>query len=429
MIRIINARDFSRERWKPASDEKIEVVFKIIEQVKIHRDQALRELTAKLDGVYLSNFQVEEDEWEKAMELVEKDTFEALEEAAKRIKDYHEKQKQKSWIETATDGTILGQLVRPLDRVGLYVPGGKAVYPSSVLMNGIPAQIAGVPERVMVTPPRPDGTVHPLLLVAARLAGITAVYKVGGAQAIAALAYGTESIPAVDKIIGPGNIYVALAKQAVFGQVAIDSVAGPSEIVIVADSTANPVYVAADLLSQAEHDPLAAAILITPDQEIARKVSTEINRQIQQLERRKIAMESLKNRGAILLVDHLDEAFDVVNRIAPEHLELLLEEPWAYVAKVRHAGAIFLGPYSPEPIGDYFAGPNHVLPTQGTARFFSPLSVEDFVKKSSLIAYSKKALFRDAKKVIQLANAEGLTAHAFSIAVRLEDEKREKEAE
>lgn len=421
MIQIMKAKEFTRDRWKQESTDKMQIVIRIIERVKKGRDQALRELTEELDGVRLSQFRVAEEEWEKAFAQVETNTIEALKEAAQRIYRYHEKQKRMSWMETEADGTILGQLIRPLDRVGLYVPGGKAVYPSSVLMNGIPAQIAGVSERVMVTPPLPDGTVHPLLLVAARLAGITSVYKVGGAQAIAALAYGTESIPAVDKIIGPGNIYVALAKQAVFGQVSIDSVAGPSEIVVIADSSANPVYIAADLLSQAEHDPFASAILITPDQALSKQVVNELNRQLQKLDRQQIAAESLKNQGAILLVENLEEAFEVANRIAPEHLELLIEDPWGHLAKVHHAGAVFLGSYSPEPVGDYFAGPNHVLPTQGTARFFSPLSVDDFVKKTSLIYYSKQALLRDGPKIIQLAQAEGLTAHAASIAVRLKD--------
>jgi len=426
VIRVMKAKEFTRERWEQETGEKARIVAEIIERVKSGRDQALKELTEQLDGVHLDRFRVDEEEWEAAFSQVEPDVVEALKEAAQRIRWYHEKQKRTTWIETEANGTILGQLIRPLERVGIYVPGGKAVYPSSVLMNGIPAQVAGVSEIVMLTPPLPTGDIHPLLLVAARLAGVSSIYKVGGAQAIAALAYGTESIPAVDKIVGPGNIFVALAKQAVFGQVSIDSVAGPSEIAVIADESADPAYVAADLLSQAEHDPLASSILITPDSLLAEQVVIELEKQLKELERRDIAAESLKNRGAILLTEDLEEAFQVSNRLAPEHVELLIRDPWSHLSNVRHAGAVFLGPFSPEPVGDYFAGPNHVLPTQGTARFFSPLSVDDFVKKMSLISYSKEALWRDGPKVMALAQAEGLTAHAASIAVRLDAKHHEK---
>jgi histidinol dehydrogenase len=424
MISIIKREQLdTRRNNEQATERERLIVQNIIQQVKQEGDAALLRLTKELDKADLETLKVSEEEIDEAMAKVEPAFLEALHEAAERISSYHEKQKQNSWFAPEADGTILGQLIRPLERVGVYVPGGKAAYPSSVLMNGLPAKVAGVPERVMVTPPLPDGTVYAPTLAAARIAGVTSIYKVGGAQAIAALAYGTESIPAVDKIVGPGNLYVALAKQAVYGQVDIDSIAGPSEIVVIADESANPVFVAADLLSQAEHDPMASAVLITPSPVLAEKVALEVQRQCEQLERREIAAESIRRHGAICLVEDLMEAFEAANHLAPEHLELLIEEPWQWLGKVKHAGAVFLGAYSPEPVGDYFAGPNHVLPTNGTARFFSPLGVDQFVKRTSIISYSREALERDGGKVITLARAEGLTAHAAAVRVRFDHAK------
>lgn len=372
-----------------------------------------------MDGAKLDSLLVTQEEINDAKENADPAFIQSLQAAADRITRYHERQKQNSWIETENDGTILGQLIQPLERVGIYIPGGRAAYPSSVLMNVIPAQVAGVEELVMVTPPQPDGTVYPSTLVAASVLGVGKIFKVGGAQAIAALAYGTESIPAVDKIVGPGNIYVALAKQAVYGEVDIDSIAGPSEIVVIADEYANPAYVAADLLSQAEHDPMASAILITPSSQLADQVTSQLREQLELLERKDIAQQSIYNHGAICVTKDLEEAIRTANLLAPEHLELLVKNPWNVLGKVKHAGAVFLGEYSPEPIGDYFAGPNHVLPTNGTARFFSPLGVDSFMKKTSLISFSQEACFRDGKHVIQLAKAEGLTAHAKAIEIRL----------
>ncbi|MBH8605052.1 histidinol dehydrogenase [Thermoactinomyces sp. CICC 10521] len=424
MISIIKREQLDTRRKNDQDTERERrIVQSIIKQVRQEGDAALLRLTKELDKADLVTLKVSEEEIDEAMGKVEPAFLEALHEAARRISAYHEKQKQNSWFSPELDGTILGQLIRPLERVGVYVPGGKAAYPSSVLMNVLPAKVAGVPERVMVTPPLPDGTVYAPTLAAARIAGVTSIYKVGGAQAVAALAYGTESIPPVDKIVGPGNVYVALAKQAVYGQVDIDSIAGPSEIVVIADESANPVYVAADLLSQAEHDPMASAVLITPSPDLAEKVAKEVELQCNRLERREIAAESIRRHGAICVVDDLAEAFAAANQLAPEHLELAIEEPWQWLGKVKHAGAVFLGNFSPEPIGDYFAGPNHVLPTNGTARFFSPLGVDQFVKKTSLISYSREALCRDGEKVMTLARAEGLTAHAASIRVRLDHAK------
>lgn len=428
MIQIVGPENLQIKREiENGTEEQRRIVRGILEQVKAEGDQALFQLTERFDGAKLDSLAVDPGEIDRSFEEVDEAFVKALREAAERIRRYHEKQKRTSWLETDEDGTILGQLILPLEKVGVYVPGGSAAYPSSVLMNVIPARVAGVKEIVMVTPPQADGTVYAPTLVAAKIAGVKKIYKVGGAQAIAALAYGTESVPAVDKIVGPGNIYVALAKQAVYGQVDIDSIAGPSEIVVIADETANSSFVAADLLSQAEHDPMASAVLITPSPELARQVAEELNRQCNQLERKEIAAASLRNHGAICITNDLTEAFEVANRLAPEHLELLVQEPWNWLPRVKHAGAVFLGPYSPEPVGDYFAGPNHVLPTNGTARFFSPLNVDHFLKKTSVISYSREALLRDGKKVMALAEAEGLGAHAASVRLRLEQKEEGEE--
>ena len=349
--------------------------------------------------------------------------MDVIRKALVNIRDYHERQKQNSWFTSSEEGTMLGQKVTPLQRVGVYVPGGKAVYPSSVLMNIVPAKVAGVDRIVMTTPPGKDGKVNPSTLVAAREAGADEIYKAGGAQAVGALAYGTESIPKVDKIVGPGNIFVALAKKAVYGHVSIDSIAGPSEILILADDSANPRFVAADLLSQAEHDELASAILITTSRKLAEKVSYEVEEFVKVLSRREIIQKSLDNFGYILIAENMDEAIDAANAIASEHMEIVTKNPFEVMLKVRNAGAIFIGEYSSEPLGDYFAGPNHVLPTNGTAKFFSPLSVDDFVKKSSIVYYSREALKKIHKDIEQFASSEQLTAHANSIAVRFENEQ------
>ena len=399
-------------------------VAEILDRVKKEKDQAIFDYTRKFDkaDICADNIRVTEAEIEEAYRLADPALVEIIRKALKNIRSYHEKQRQFSWFDSQPDGTILGQKVTPLHRVGVYVPGGKAVYPSSVLMNIVPAKVAGVEEIIMTTPPGKDGKVTPNTLVAAHEAGATAIYKVGGAQAIGALAYGTESVPKVDKIVGPGNIYVALAKKAVFGHVAIDSIAGPSEILVLADETANPHYVAADLLSQAEHDELASAILITTSRELAEKVSEEVDGYLQKLSRREIIQKSLDNFGYLLVAENMEEAIDAANAIASEHLEIVTANPFEVMMKIRHAGAIFLGEYSCEPLGDYFAGPNHVLPTNGTAKFFSPLSVDDFVKKSSIIYYSREALAPIHKDIEAFAASEHLTAHANSIHVRFEDE-------
>ena len=399
-----------------------ERVAAILEAVKKDRDQAIFEFTKKFDGADISanNIKVTEAEIEEAYQAVDPSLIEIIRKAKENIKVYHEKQRQYSWFDSKPDGTMLGQKVTALQKVGVYVPGGKAVYPSSVLMNIIPAKVAGVEEIIMLTPPGKDGKVNPNTLVAAKEAGADTVYKVGGAQAIAAMAYGTESIPKVDKIVGPGNIYVALAKKAVYGHVSIDSIAGPSEIMVIADETANPRYVAADLLSQAEHDELASAILVTTSEELAQKVSEQVEIFVEQLSRTEIMRKSLDNYGYILVADTLDDVIDVANEIASEHLEIMTKNPYDVMMKVRNAGAIFIGEYSSEPLGDYFAGPNHVLPTNGTAKFFSPLSVDDFIKKSSIIAYSKEALEAIHLDIEHFAEAEKLTAHANSIKVRFE---------
>lgn len=398
-------------------------VKEIINCVKLRRDDALFEYTMKLDGAMIntSNIRVTKAEIEEAMSQVEPELMEVIKKAMENIRSYHEKQKQYSWFDSKPDGTILGQKVSALSSVGVYVPGGKAAYPSSVLMNIIPANVAGVPKIVMVTPPGKDGRVNPVTLTAAHLAGATEVYKVGGAQAIAALAFGTQSIPKVDKIVGPGNIFVALAKKAVYGHVSIDSIAGPSEILVIADETANPRFVAADLLSQAEHDELASAILVTTSETLAKEVSDQVDLFVSELSRKEILEKSLENYGYILVVDTMEEAIQAANDIASEHLEIVTKNPFEVMTKIQNAGAIFIGEYSSEPLGDYFAGPNHVLPTNGTAKFFSPLSVDDFVKKSSIIYYSKEALEPIHKDIIAFAEAEHLTAHANSIRVRFEE--------
>ena len=401
-----------------------DTVQEIVDRVKTKGDQALFELTRKFDweGIDASNVKVTEAEVQEAYDTIDSQLVETIRKSLKNIREYHEKQKQYSWFDTTTEGTMLGQKVTPLASAGVYVPGGKAVYPSSVLMNIVPAKIAGVAHVVMCTPCNKEGKVNPAVLVAAKEAGADEVYKVGGAQAIAAMAFGTESIPKVDKITGPGNIFVALAKKAVSGFVSIDSIAGPSEIMVLADETANPRYVAADLLSQAEHDEMASAILVTTSKELAEKVSEEVDAFVKILSRKEIISKSLDNYGYILVAETLEDAIETVDLIASEHLEIVTKNPFEVMMKVKNAGAIFLGEYSSEPLGDYFAGPNHILPTNGTARFFSPVSVDDFIKKSSIIYYSKEALQRVHKDIEYFAKAEQLTAHANSIAVRFEDE-------
>ena len=395
----------------------------IIQNVREKRDEAIFEYTLKFDGATINqdNIRVTEEEIKEAYEQVDPKLLDVIRKALVNIRDYHAKQKQYSWFDSDESGIILGQKVTPLKTVGVYVPGGKAVYPSSVLMNVIPAKVAGVSNIIMTTPCGRDGKVYPSTLVAAKEAGVDAIYKVGGAQAIAALAFGTESIPKVDKIVGPGNIYVALAKKAVFGYVSIDSIAGPSEIMVLADETANPRFVAADLLSQAEHDEMASAILVTTSETLAEQVSVEVDKFVATLSRKEIIQKSLDNYGYILVADTMQDAIDTVNEIASEHLELVTKNPFETMTKIRNAGAIFIGEYSSEPLGDYFAGPNHVLPTNGTAKFFSPLSVDDFIKKSSIISYSKEALEPVYKDIVQFAECEKLTAHANSIRVRFED--------
>ncbi len=399
-----------------------ESVTQILEHVRREKDQALFSYTKKFDKADINkeNIKVTEEEIKEAYRLVDASLVNVIRKALKNIRSYHEKQLVRSWFDSQPDGTILGQKVTPLHRVGVYVPGGKAVYPSSVLMNIVPAKVAGVDEVIMVTPPGKDGKITPNTLVAAKEAGADVIYKVGGAQAIGALAYGTESIPKVDKIVGPGNIYVALAKKAVYGHVSIDAIAGPSEILVIADETATPRYVAADLLSQAEHDELASAILVTTSMELAKKVSEEVDGFLKELSRAEIIQKSLDNYGYILVADTMDEAIETANEIASEHLEIQTQNPYDVMTKIRNAGAIFIGEYSSEPLGDYFAGPNHVLPTNGTAKFFSALSVDDFIKKSSIIAYSRDALEKIHTDIEAFAKAEQLTAHANSIHVRFE---------
>lgn len=401
-----------------------ETVQEIVNQVKEKKDEAVFAYTKQFDGASINagNVKVTEAEIKEAMEAVEPELLKIMKKAMDNIRDYHQMQVRRSWFDTKKNGVILGQKVTALESVGVYVPGGKAAYPSSVLMNIIPAEVAGVERIVMVTPPGKDGKVNPVTLTAACLAGATEVYKVGGAQAVAALAFGTQSIPRVNKIVGPGNIFVALAKKAVYGHVSIDSIAGPSEILILADETANPRFVAADLLSQAEHDELASAILVTTSRKLAEKVSAEVDRFVEQLSRKEILEKSLENFGYILVASSMDEAVETANAIASEHLEIVTKDPFAVMTRIRNAGAIFIGEYSSEPLGDYFAGPNHILPTNGTARFFSPVSVDDFVKKSSIIYYSREALAKVHEDIEYFAEQEQLTAHANSIRVRFEKE-------
>ena len=400
-------------------------VAEILEKVKNEGDEALFTYTKQFDKVEVNKdtIRVAEEEIKEAYDTIDPSLLDVIRKALVNIRTYHEKQIQNSWFTSTTNGTMLGQKVTPLNRVGVYVPGGKAVYPSSVLMNIVPAKVAGVPHIVMTTPPGKDGKVCASTLVAAREAGADEIYKVGGAQAVGALAYGTESIPKVDKIVGPGNIFVALAKKAVYGYVSIDSIAGPSEILVLADETANPRYVAADLLSQAEHDELACAILITTSREFADKVDQEVKGFVEVLSRKEIIQKSLDNFGYILIAEDMDAAIEAANEIAPEHMEIVTANPFEDMMKVKNAGAIFIGEYSSEPLGDYFAGPNHVLPTNGTAKFFSALSVDDFIKKSSIVYYSKAALRDIHKDIVQFATSEQLTAHANSIAVRFEEEE------
>jgi histidinol dehydrogenase len=429
-VYIGKAANFRLERESEyGSPEQNAAVKEIVDAIRREGDDALLRYTAAFDKVTLTpeQLRVTDEEIQGAYAHVEPEFLTALRQAAANITAFHEKQRRSTWIDVSPDGTMLGMVLRPLKRVGLYVPGGKAAYPSSVLMNVLPAKVAGVPEIVLVTPPSTGGRegIDPYILVAAAEAGVTEMYRVGGAQAVAALAYGTASIPAVDKICGPGNIYVALAKRAVFGAVDIDSIAGPSEIVVLADDSADPRYVAADMLSQAEHDEMASAVLVTPSQGLADAVASELERQAATLPRVDIARRSLEQYGAILIVDSLDEGLDVVNKLAPEHLEVMTADPLDLLGRIETAGAIFLGPYSSEPVGDYFAGPNHILPTNGTARFSSPLNVDDFLKKSSLIRYSKKALLRDAAGIATLARHEGLEGHARAVEIRLEGRETE----
>jgi len=399
-----------------------DIVQDIVNRIQSEGDKALLELTKKFDwkGIQASNLRVSEEEIEEAYHLIDARLLETIRKSLKNIQNYHEKQRRYSWFDTTPQGTMLGQKITPLSIAGVYVPGGKAVYPSSVLMNIVPARVAGVEKIIMATPCNQEGKIDPAVLVAAKEAGADEIYRIGGAQAIAAMAFGTESIPKVDKITGPGNIFVALAKKAVSGIVGIDSIAGPSEILILADQTANPRYVAADLLSQAEHDEMASAILVTTSQELAEQVSAEVDEFVKNLSRKEIIQKSLDQNGYIFLADSLGEAIEAVNLIASEHLEIVTENPFEVMMKIKNAGAIFLGTYSSEPLGDYFAGPNHILPTSGTARFFSPLGVDDFVKKSSIIYYSQEALEKVYQDIAYFAENEKLTAHANSVRVRFE---------
>ncbi len=426
MIRIVKADGVSERelinQLKARSgeiDRKVtSAVTDILNNVKQNGDDAVREYTLKFDGHMPSKFEISREEIDSSPDKCDRDFILALYKAADNIRDFHARQKQQSWLEPKQNGVILGQRIRGLKRVGVYVPGGTAAYPSSVLMNVIPAKIAGVKEIVMVTPPQKDGTANPDILAAAKIAGVDRVFLMGGAQAVAALAYGTQLVPKVDKIVGPGNIFVATAKKLLYGTVDIDMIAGPSEILIVADKSANPKFLAADLMSQAEHDKMASAILLTTSEETANETAKELSRQMQTLERRDIIEQSLNDFGAIIVCKDISEAVDFANELAPEHLELAVENPMEYIGRVDNAGSVFLGHYSPEPLGDYFAGPNHVLPTSGTARFFSPLSVDTFIKKSSFIYYTEPALSEAKDDIIKLAETEGLTAHANSIKVR-----------
>lgn len=426
-MKLVSAEEFDlRREVEYGSPEQNETVKAIVKAVKQEGDTALLHYTKQFDGVSLeaSQLRVMPEELEAAYAQVETSFVTAIRAAAEHIRQFHARQKRNSWMDLQADGSLLGQIIRPLKRVGVYVPGGKAAYPSSVLMNVIPAQVAGVPEIVMVTPPATGGKegIDPYILVAAAEAGVHEIYRVGGAQAVAALAYGTDTMAPVDKICGPGNIYVALAKREVYGVVDIDSIAGPSEIAVLADDTANPAYVAADLLSQAEHDEMASAILVTPSETFAKACQAEVERQLAELPRKEIAGASIEQYGAILLVDSIEAGIGVINKLAPEHFELIVDNPMEYLGQVENAGAIFLGPYSSEPVGDYFAGPNHIIPTNGTARFSSPVDVDDFIKKSSVIYYSKEALLENGATIMELARREGLEGHARAIEVRLRQE-------
>lgn len=412
LLDTLKARSGEIDRTVTAS------VTEILDNVRRFGDTSVREYTMKFDGSVPEQAEVPASALEEAVKTCDSEFIYALYKAADNIRDFHRRQKQQSWLEPKPDGVILGQRVRALRRVGLYVPGGTAAYPSSVLMNAIPAKIAGVEEIVMVTPPRKDGTANPDILAAAKIAGVDRVFLMGGAQAVAALAYGTQTVPQVDKIVGPGNIYVATAKKLLFGTVDIDMIAGPSEILIIADETANPKFLAADLMSQAEHDKMASAVLLTDSERIAARTVEELERQVQALSRRDIIEASLRDFGAVIICDSIAQAVDIANSIAPEHLEMAVREPLEYIGRIDNAGSVFLGQYAPEPLGDYFAGPNHVLPTGGTARFFSPLSVDSFIKKSSFIYYTEDALRKAKDDIVKLAETEGLTAHANAVKVR-----------
>ncbi|MBE6020635.1 MAG: histidinol dehydrogenase [Clostridiales bacterium] len=411
-------------RVEPAVDVE-DIVTSIIEDVKVNKDAALKAYCKKFDGADLDDLEVSEEEIQEAFEAVDPEFLDILKEAAENINEFHKKQVRNNFVITRKDGVVMGQRVLPIEKAGLYVPGGTAAYPSTVLMDSIPAKIAGCSEIVIVTPPGKDGKINPVILAAAKIAGVDRIFKVGGAQAIAALAYGTETIPKVDKIVGPGNAFVAEAKKQVFGMVSIDMIAGPSEILVVADKTCNPAYLAADLLSQAEHDKLASAVLVTDSMELAEKVRDQLEVQIPLLPRKDIARESIDKNGKIIVADDLMQAIEISNEIAPEHLELCMDDPFEYLDKVKHAGSVFMGKYCPEALGDYFSGANHTLPTSGTARFSSPLSVDDFVKKSQFTYYTKKALRKDAEKIAYFAEKEGLSAHARSALIRYEGEKDE----
>ena len=426
MIKILKYNEVSSSeifaRFEPTSSVE-DVVADIIAQVRLRGDEALLEYTARFDKAQLSDLRVSADEIAEAVASVEPSFIEILKKAAKNIRKFHEAQKRQSFIINDEDGIVMGQKIIPVDRAGLYVPGGTAAYPSTVLMDAIPAKIAGVREVIMVTPPRADGTVNPAILAAASVAGVDRIYKVGGAQAIAALAYGTQSIPKADKIVGPGNAFVAEAKKQVFGLVSIDMIAGPSEILVVADGKSDPSHVAADLLSQAEHDRYASAVLVTDSMDFANSVSDELERQLPELDRYEIARASIDNNGKIIVADDIEVAIDIANEIAPEHLELCLDNPFDYLDKIRHAGSVFMGRSCPEALGDYMAGPNHTLPTSGTARFSSPLSVDDFIKKTQYTYFTREALGRVARDIAAFATKEGLTGHARSAVIRLEEEE------
>lgn len=408
-----------KDREEEVKEEVLKSVSNILEDVKKNGDKALQSYTEKFDRVLLDDFEVSIEELDECFIKVEKNFIDNLEEAKKNIEYYHNAQKSRGFILNKDNGIFLGQRVIPLDSVGVYVPGGTAAYPSSVLMNVIPAKVAGVKEIIMITPPNKEGKLNPYIGVAAKVAGVSKIYKVGGAQGIAALANGTESIPKVDKIVGPGNIFVATAKRLVFGKVDIDMIAGPSEILVVADENANPKYIAADLMSQAEHDRLASSILVTTSKQLYEEIEKELETQIKDLDRKEIIEEALKNYGKAIICNSIDECIEVSNRFAPEHLELMAENPMELLGKIRHAGSVFLGNNTPEPVGDYFGGTNHVLPTNGTARFYLALSVDSFIKKSSFLYYSEEAIKRDGEKIINIANKEGLTAHANSVKVRV----------